>query len=261
MQNESKNNHSNLFESDIESALGTEIFINREQEKTHGKYIDELRFNNLIKNGEVAQLKKALTLHSSETIGRMSKNPVRQQMYLFVATTTMTTRFAIEGGLGEEDAYYLSDIYIQKADACLTSDQIWKLSDIMILDFTQRVHLAKQSPAVSSTIESIIDYIFNHLHAKITLDELADYAGFTNTYLSYLFKKETDVTITEFIHKKRVTEAQSLLRYSEYSLSEISQYLCFCSQSHFTSIFKRYTDMTPSEFRKTYFRKNWGNQI
>ncbi|MFA9375976.1 MAG: AraC family transcriptional regulator [Lachnotalea sp.] len=250
MLTKSNNITSNSYESNIEFALETEIFMNRELEKSHGKYIDELRFHNLVKNGEVDKLKIALKLQTTKTIGRMSKNPLRQQMYLFVARTTLTTRFAIEGGLCEEDAYYLSDIYIQKADACVSSDAIWNLAETMILDFTHKVQLARQSPAVSTQIESIVDYIFNHLHTKITLDELASHAGFTPTYLSYLFKKETGLTLTEFMQKKRVTEAQNLLRYSDYSIAEISQYLCFCSQSHFTSIFKNYTNMTPAQYRK-----------
>ncbi len=104
-----------------------------------------------------------------------------------------------------------------------------------------------------------MDYIFNHLHCKITLKELSIVIGFQPTYLSYLFKKETGSTITDFIQEKRVAEAQSLLRYSEYTPVEISQYLGFCSQSHFNGVFKKYSQMTPLQFRKTYFRRNWSN--
>ena len=248
---------SNPPNSDIESALGSEIFENRENRKAHGKYAEELRFMNLIRNGDVENLKEMIKIHTTENIGRMSRNPLRQQMYAFVAGITLATRFAIEGGLGEEDAYHLSDIYIQKADACLTSGEIWELEHQMDLDFAQRVHLAKQSPAVSVPVQQVIEYIFNHLHFRITLEELADQAGFTSSYLSHVFKNETGDTITEFIQKQRVSEAESLLRYSEFSILEISQYLGFCSQSHFTAIFRKYAGVTPAQFRKSNFRRNW----
>lgn len=191
----------------------------------------------------------------------MSKDPLRQQMYEFVASITLITRFSIEGGLLEEDAYHLSDIYIQKADACTSASEIWTLHKHMAIDFAKRVHSLPGNNTVSPAVGQVMDYIINHLHSKITLTDLSDCAGFQSTYLCYLFKKETGHSITEFIHKQRVAEAESLLRYSEYTPVEISQYLGFCSQSHFNSIFKKYTNMTPMQFRKKYFRRNWADSI
>ncbi|MDF2802612.1 MAG: putative transcriptional regulator [Anaerocolumna sp.] len=244
---------------DIDSALGSEVFINRESGKIHTRYQHELVFYTLIKNGDINGISNALEVLASDTIGRMSKNPLRQQMYEFVASITLVTRFSIEGGLLEEDAYHLSDIYIQKADACTNASEIWTLLKHMIMDFTTKVNDLPKNQPISSPISQVMDYIFNHLHDKITLKELAGVIGFQNTYLCYLFKKETGSTITDFIQEKRVAEAQSLLRYSEYTPVEISQYLGFCSQSHFNAVFKKYTQMTPLQYRKTYFRRNWSS--
>lgn len=245
---------------DIDSALGTEVFINRELGKIHTRYQQELIFYTLIKNGDISSIKDALEVLTSDTIGRMSKNPLRQQMYEFVASITLVTRFSIEGGLLEEDAYHLSDIYIQKADSCTNASDIWTLHKHMVMDFTKKVNALPKNQPLSSTISQIMDYIFNHLHEKITLKELAILTRFQPTYLCYVFKKETGSTITDFIQEKRVAEAQSLLRYSEYTPVEISQYLGFCSQSHFNAVFKKYIKMTPLQFRKAYFRRNWSNQ-
>lgn len=244
---------------EIENSLENEVFENRELVKPHKRYSVELQFMNLIKDGKYEALKEMLESPSSNDVGRMSRNPLRQQMYEFIAGITLVTRFAIEGGLSEEEAYHLSDIYIQKADSCTAAEDIWKLYSYMILDFTKRVSAAKHNSAASKVIEDISNYIFNHLHYKITLKELAAHACFAETYLSALFKKETGDSITDFIHKKRVDEAKSLLRYSEYTLSEISQYLGFSSQSHFCHIFRRHAGITPTQFRKTYFRRNWND--
>lgn len=242
---------------EIDSALGLEVFINRESGKIHTRYQKELLYYNLIKNGDVKSITDALEIITTETIGRMSRNPLRQQMYEFVASITLVTRFSIEGGLLEEEAYHLSDIYIQKADACISASDIWVLYKHMIIDFTKKVHNLAKNTTYSPAISQVMDYIFNHLHSKITLKELSDSVGFQSTYLCYLFKKETGNSITEFIHKKRVAEAESMLRYSEFTPVEISQYLGFCSQSHFNLIFKKYTKMTPVQFRNKYFSRNW----
>ncbi len=233
------------------------IFKDRELEKAHGRYSQELELLNHIKDGDAAYFEGLNTPFREETLGSMSRNPIRQQMYAFVALVTLVTRFSIEGGFEERDAYHLSDVYIQRADSCTKTAEILDLYSKMFSDFAAHVKDSKKDEAYSAPILLCMDYIYTHLHYKITLTELAEHAGFQAAYFTTLFKKETGLTITEFIHQKRVEEAQSLLRYSEYSLSEISQYLGFCSQSHFTSIFHKYTNMTPIAYRKRYFRRNW----
>ena len=48
-----------------------------------------------------------------------------------------------------------------------------------------------------------------------------------------------------------------MIQFSEYSLLEIGQYLGFCSQSHFSKTFRKYTGMTPGQFRKKNFKRTW----
>ena len=76
-------------------------------------------------------------------------------------------------------------------------------------------------------------------------------------YLSALFHKETGQTLTVFIHKVLIEKAQNLLAHSDYSLGEISTYLNFSSQSYFISIFKRYTGITPRQYRKMHRQISW----
>ena len=75
--------------------------------------------------------------------------------------------------------------------------------------------------------------------------------------LSALFHKETGQTLTVFIHKVLIEKAQNLLAHSDYSLGEISTYLNFSSQSYFISIFKRYTGITPGQYRKMHCQISW----
>ncbi len=102
-----------------------------------------------------------------------------------------------------------------------------------------------------------MDYILRHLHYEISLKEIADHAGLSETYFSALFKKETGETVSTFIQQSRVREAESLLRYSEYSLMEIAEYLGFCSQSHFSKTFRRYAGVTPGQYRREHFKRIW----
>lgn len=109
------------------------------------------------------------------------------------------------------------------------------------------------SPAISR----VIDYIYHGKNKTLTLNQLASLVNLTPKYLSALFHKETGQTLTVFIHKVLIEKAQNLLAHSDYSLGEISTYLNFSSQSYFISIFKRYTGITPGQYRKMHRQISW----
>lgn len=56
--------------------------------------------------------------------------------------------------------------------------------------------------------------------------------------------------IPEYIHREKLQEAEYLLLHTNYSLSEITSYLNYPSQSYFTEIFKKYNQMTPQQYRE-----------
>ena len=58
------------------------------------------------------------------------------------------------------------------------------------------------------------------------------------------------MTIGRYIQKEKIARAKNLLVYSDRSILEISEYLCFNSQSHFGKVFKKETGMTPRQYRQ-----------
>ena len=58
------------------------------------------------------------------------------------------------------------------------------------------------------------------------------------------------MTLTDFILRKKSEEAGRLLTYTDKSLTSVSEYLGFSSQSHFARVFKKYMGMTPAEYRR-----------
>jgi AraC-like DNA-binding protein len=74
-------------------------------------------------------------------------------------------------------------------------------------------------------------------------------AGLNRSYLSQLFKKETGFTVSDFIQIERIEEAKRLIELSGISLSDIATRLQFNDQSYFTKVFKKYTGITPRQFK------------
>lgn len=231
-----------------------ELFENNEDARIHTSYREELAVLQYVKDGDTARLESTYKTLPQIKYGNMSNDPLKQFFYGCIANTTLVTRYAIEGGLEEEAAFTLSDIYIKRMENCRTLYELNLLNEKMALDFTSRVSKAKALKQFNytKTVKKCIDYISRNIHQKITLDALAKEVNLTPKYLSALFRKETGQTLSAFIMDKKISEAKTLLAYSEHSYLHISDYLSFYSQSHFIAVFKKHMKMTPKEYREKY---------
>lgn len=115
----------------------------------------------------------------------------------------------------------------------------------------------KNRSDLSNYTEQCKDYISKNYHHKIYLEDIAEAIGISQGHLSRIFKKDTGMKIQDYILKFRIERAANLLKYSDASISEISDYVCFNSQSHFGSIFKQYMQMTPRQYREKYKQKEF----
>ena len=235
-------------------------FINQEILEEHRQIENELTFYDAIAIGNVEFVQancneKVFT--NPEGMGKLSENPIQNIRYHFVVTTAMITRYCIHQGMEQEKAYSLSDFYILKMDKCHTIDEISKLHDVMCLDFCNKMNDIRNSQILSKPIVLCIDYIYSHIHYRITIAELAEYLKLSESYLSKLFSKEMGVPLSSYILDLKIEKAKNLLQYSDYNIVEIANYLSFSSQSHFISVFQKKTGLTPYKYRTKNFRTNW----
>lgn len=242
---------------DFEEAYSGNAFQGRQELATHSQYMREKYVSSLVREGRVDDLRKMMERLDMEQIGELAKNPYRQQLYAIIIGIAMAARAAMDGGVNEEEAYGLSEIYVKETDACTDTGQLWKLYVKCLLDFAERVSHYQSDKHISEAVKRTQDYIVRRAHSAITLKELAEHVSLSENYLSATFKKETGESIVEFVQSTRVKEAKSLLQYSEYSLAQISEYLGFSSQSHFTKVFRKYAGCTPQVYRKEHFSQNW----
>ena len=245
---------------DIEETLARIAFNNREYMITHLPYEREMAFYQSIRMGNVEETKRLFKPLCGEGFGKLSDDPLRNLKYHFIITIAFITRYCIEGGMEMETAYNLSDVYIRHIDKCNTEEEIHAIHRQSVEDYAKRMHAIVKHELYSKPVALCLDYIYNHLHSKITLKELSEAAGLSESYLSKLFRKELGVTVSQYISQKRIEAAENLLKYSDYSCIEISNYLCFNSESYFIQVFKSYTKITPKEYRNKFFRTRWGDK-
>ena len=200
--------------------------------------------------------RKALEeVFSSVPVGRVGKvapTSMRQAQNTAIVSITLSVRAAIAGGMSQEIAFQLSDIAIQKIEACTSINEVDLIVYRMTTNLAERVAAISTTSSGNPIVDSAIRYIDEHVCSKISIDDLAEYAHANRSYLSGKFKKETGLSIMEYINKKKIEEAERLLRFSGKSLIAIASYLSFSSQSHFQNTFKKVTGKTPTQYQREF---------
>lgn len=229
-------------------------FINLERNFHHHRYDDDMRQFEYLKNGDMHAVEETKKMMDSGEVGHLSDDPIKNKLYLDICHITLCTRFAIEGGMNSEKAYNASDLFIQRCDKATTENELRDLHIEVTEYFTRQVSAARKASIYSKQVIDCINYISIHLHEAIVVSELAKTVGLNASYLSTLFRREVGVTLTEFVILKRMEAAENMLKFSELSLSEISDILHFSSYSHFARTFRRYYHTSPKQYR----RENYG---
>ncbi|MCI5612321.1 MAG: helix-turn-helix transcriptional regulator, partial [Roseburia sp.] len=217
-------------------------------------------FYNAVSSGDMDYVRENIKegdFKNPEGMGILSRNALTNLKYHFVVTVAMITRHCVEAGMELEQAYRLSDFYILKMDSMTTTEDIAALHDSMVLDFTGKMLLIKKQSIISKSITMCIEYVYNHIHDRITIEDLAAYTDLSPSYLSRLFKKELGISVSDYIREKKIDKAQNLLKYSDFTPVEIANYLSFSSQSHFIQAFEKMVGMTPKKYRDRYYRTSW----
>ncbi len=218
----------------------------------HHTYQDERYVMDCIREGNEKETIERISGTVLETVGILSANKMNHYRYLAIIIVSMATREAIAGGVPPSVAYRMSDIYVNKIDRCDSIEEMVTYMREAGGAFARKVAERKTQKPVSTYTDQCRDYIYRQYHNKIYLEDIAEAIGVSPGHLSRVFRADMGMSVQDYVQKFRVERAANLLKYSEASISEISDYVCFHSQSHFGSVFKKMMGMTPRQYRDTY---------
>ena len=102
--------------------------------------------------------------------------------------------------------------------------------------------------------------IIRDLRAIPSVPRLADRLGVSSRTLARRFKMATGLSISEYTLQRRLDEAQSLLRRTNLSVTEIAFAVGLADPSHFTRVFKRLLGLTPTRYRAAVREKAFSPQ-
>lgn len=95
-----------------------------------------------------------------------------------------------------------------------------------------------------------IEYINQNIFKEITIDEICNFLHISKYYFCRQFKKNTGMTVMNYILKTRITLAKDMLLNHNLSITDVSMKCGFSSVSYFCRVFKADTGITPLKFKK-----------
>lgn len=141
---------------------------------------------------------------------------------------------------------YTTNELMIKSKLC---ELIFYFQEILVED---KIRDIKNSEKLNVTrLKPVLNYIYQNFNRKISVREIADYAGYSESYFMTLFKKTTNLSVVDFINQIRIKRAGQLLCETDLRVSEISMQVDFGNFSYFIRCFKKEFGKSPSAFRKS----------
>ncbi len=97
----------------------------------------------------------------------------------------------------------------------------------------------------------IVEFMDKHLYSKFTLDDLVREFSFGKSYISRYFSKVCGCSVIDYFNMMKINEAKRLIRETNYNFFEISERLAFSNSHYFSTLFRKHTGMTPSQYKKS----------
>ncbi|CAN5510544.1 helix-turn-helix domain-containing protein [soil metagenome] len=119
-----------------------------------------------------------------------------------------------------------------------------------VLLWCDQSNAQSQPPDIDPRTRDAMDYLVQHLHEKLTLDDVAAHVGLSVSRFAHLFKAETGQTPQQFLEAHRLGRAAQLLLRTTFSVKQIASAVGYDSPFYFSLRFKARLRLSPKAFRQ-----------
>ncbi len=103
----------------------------------------------------------------------------------------------------------------------------------------------------NTVVSNCLRIIDENIAYKLTLDVLSKRLCVSKSHLSKLFKEEVGIGVSDYIRDRRLEQAKHLIQVGNYTITQVSDMLGYCSVCYFSTEFRKKYNLTPSEYSKS----------
>ncbi|MCM3612296.1 helix-turn-helix domain-containing protein [Planococcus sp. MERTA32b] len=186
------------------------------------------------------------------------KDTIRAIRNYYIVLSSVMARKLFEMRVPPKKAFAFNNACIELVDNRMNDSEFLYVADELIEFFVSVISERKQPSFGHQTVNKVVMFINDEVERDLSVEDVAKHFHISTSHLSRIFREHAGITLVEYLNVRRVEESQHYLRHSDKGISEISKQFHFCNQSYFTRIFKKYTTVTPKQFRDSqhipYFR-------
>lgn len=215
------------------------------------RYEKENIFINAVSQGNIKKCQAMLNASDFNFLSeKRADDPIRNLKNYSIIFNTLLRKAA---EYGKVHPYYIDKIssdFAVKIEKLSSVEEGKKLHRNMVDSYCRLVQI-NSSKDYSPIIQKVTTRIDADLTADLSLHTQAAEFSVNASYLSNLFKKEVGTTYTDYVNKKRIEYAESLLTQTNDQVQNIAQKCGIFDLNYFSKVFKKYTGMTPVKYRET----------
>ena len=203
------------------------------------------------KNGGELAVQNLQESFEASDLFSLDKEKLQSYQMAFIKQITLVNQAAVSAGLSATFANTVNDYFIERMLAATDRDGINQVHREMLEYYLNEIIKSRGSQNYSAEIREAMQFIDRRLHQKVSVKEVSQSVGLSPNYFANTFKNEVGIPLTDYINRRKILVSQNMLQYSNFSITEISQYLAFSSESYFIKVFKNVKGITPKQFKKT----------
>lgn len=226
--------------------------ISTSQNQDYYKIIKKAeRITEALKQANSEQVNQEVIEMFSDALGsNLSPDLIRQLAYeLIMKALQMVSSIGIDP---EDTIASLGNLH-QRISTCDNWYEIEQIVHSVLNGILDKIVEKRNSRGKNKSVESIIQYIQEHYQeSDLSLDQLAEQFQLTPPYISKLFKEHTERNFIDYLIEIRIAASQELLKDKNKKVNEVSEMVGYTNTRSFLRAFKKYTGLTPTEYRERY---------
>ncbi|MFC5404194.1 helix-turn-helix domain-containing protein [Cohnella soli] len=227
----------------------TKVFLERDFE-AYMRKVEPLPDDSLL-DELIAKVRMGRTEEVSAGLDRIFE-PMQSMLYAqskFQLSHLLYTLFKAFNKLPSVESLEGIDGLLESFDT-LAGVRAWLEKELLAI--IEELSNRRGSSRRDEVVTEIVDYVRSHLHdPMLTIEEIAEHVSLSTRHARQLFKEVWDMTLSDYILQERVEKVKELLGTTEWTVTDIGERAGFQTKSHFFTIFKKATGMTPSQYRES----------
>ena len=213
------------------------------------RYEAENRLMYAVSHGHTHQAQMLISHASEHVLEQRTMDSLRNIKNYGIVLNVLLRKAAEEGSVHPLHIDQLSSTMARRLEQLRTPADALKLFGTMVHKYCLLVknHSMKH---YSQLVQHVILRIDTDLTADLSLKSHADFLNVNPSYLSTLFKRETGMTLTDYVNRQRVEHGIFLLNATDMQVQTIAQYCGIPDVNYFTKTFKKFIGKTPKEYRQ-----------